>query len=62
MAKKSKNLDKIQTNDVWDHDQCFPNLIEFYFRLVLKNMLGDNRENHHDFLKLIVMNSKKILK
>ena len=62
MAKKLKNLDKIPMNDVQDHDQYFPNLIEFYFRLVLKNMLGDNRKNHHDFLKLIVMNPKKILK
>ncbi len=62
MAKKLKNLNKTMMNDVWDHDQCFPSLIEFYFRLVLKNMLGDNRKNHHDFLKLIVMNPKKILK
>ena len=51
MAKKLKNLNKIPMNDVWGHDQCFPNLIEFYFRLVLKNMRDDNQKNRHDFLE-----------
>ena len=51
MAKKLKNLDKIPMNDVWGHDQYFPNLIEFYFRLVLKNMRDDNQKNRHDFLE-----------
>jgi hypothetical protein len=51
MAKKLKNLDKIPMNDVWGHDPYFPYPIEFYFQLVLKNMLDDKKENHHDFLE-----------
>ena len=51
MAKKSKNLDKIPMNDVWGREQYFLNLIEFYFRLALKNMKDDNQKNRHDFLE-----------
>ena len=55
MAKKSKNLDKIPMNDVWGHDPYFPYPIEFYFQLVLKNMLDDNKKNHHDFLESAII-------
>jgi|ETNmetMinimDraft_2_1059921.scaffolds.fasta_scaffold756076_1 hypothetical protein len=62
MVKKLKNLNKIKMNDVCNRAKNYLNPVEFCSPLSPENMLGDNRKNHHDFLKLIVMNPKKILK
>ena len=53
MVKKLKNLNKIKMNDVCNRTKNYLNPVEFCSPLSPENMLGDNRKNHHDFLKLI---------
>ena len=38
-------------NDAYNHGLSYLILIEFYFQLVPKNRLNDNKKNPHDFLK-----------